>query len=51
MLKFNLFGAPQITLDGNPIAKLTGKKAPALLMYLAVIKRVVTRDMVANLWC
>ena len=50
MLKFNLFGAPQITLDGNPIAKLTGKKAPALLMYLAVIKRVVTRDMVANLF-
>ncbi|MFN8489916.1 MAG: tetratricopeptide repeat protein [Caldilineaceae bacterium] len=50
MLKISLFGAPQITLDENPIAKLTGKKAPALLMYLAIIKRVVTRDTLANLF-
>ena len=50
MLKLSLLGAPQITLDGNALPTLSGKKAPALLIYLAVTGRTVTRDTLASLF-
>lgn len=50
MLKLTLLGAPQITLDGNSLPNLSGKKAPALLIYLAVTGRTATRDTLASLF-
>ena len=49
-LTLNLFGAPQLTLDGQPI-HLATRKALAVLAYLAVENRPVAREsLLALLW-
>lgn len=48
-LRVRLLGAPQITLDGEPLTGLTSAKAQALLFYLLVTGRAHTRSTLAGL--
>ena len=48
-LQIRLFGGLEIRLDGAPLTAFASNKAPALLAYLAVVKRPVQRDSLAAL--
>ena len=48
-LRFNLFGSPQITHQGQPLTGFVSTKVRALLIYLAVTARPHSRDHLAHL--
>lgn len=49
-LEIRLFGGLEIQLNGAPVSTFISNKAPALLAYLAVVKRPVQRDSLAALF-
>jgi WD40 repeat protein/DNA-binding SARP family transcriptional activator len=49
-LTLELFGSPQIRLDGHPITHLISRKAQALLIYIAVTGKLHSREMLAELF-
>ena len=49
-LQIRLLGAPQVILNGAPVAGLTSAKALALLFYLAVTKQMHARPALAALF-
>jgi len=50
-LNFVLFGAPEITLDGEPVTGFISAKAKALLCFLALTRRAQSRHaLVALFW-
>lgn len=49
-LEIRLFGGLEICIDGASVTAFISNKAPALLAYLAVIRRPATRDTLATLF-
>jgi predicted ATPase/DNA-binding SARP family transcriptional activator len=48
-LQLNLFGKPEIVLNGAPVTAFVSAKVPALLAYLAVTGQAHSRDTLATL--
>lgn len=48
-LQLNLFGNPDVVLNGAPVTAFVSAKVPALLVYLAVTGRAHSRDTLATL--
>lgn len=49
-LEIRLFGGLEIRVDGAPTTTFISNKAPALLAYLTLVRRPVTREMLATLF-
>ena len=49
ILRLNLLGTPQLSLDSQPLIGFSTNKAQALLFYLAVTRKAYSRDQIATL--
>lgn len=48
-MEIRLFGAPALTLNGQPVTGFISNKAPALIYYLAAMEHAQMRELVATL--